>query len=186
MNNKLHISRSQCTFKAIWHQFSCSNQAYGNYWDLFFGRNSKRTPLNIITTNETKLAWEKRENHENKHAINALLHTIMYTLNWPIFPSLERVPSGKKKTETPFLIRFKQCLRHSWNKERRAQPYLDQRLRLRAELSAHLFDKEDYHLALCIHTAQGYMTSEIHWPPNYRYQKVASLADEFKRPSKKK
>lgn len=37
------------------------------------------------------------------------------TLKGPNFPSLLRVPSGKKKTDAPFLTKSMQRLRHSWN-----------------------------------------------------------------------
>lgn len=43
-----------------------------------------------------------------------IISTIQLTLKVPNFPSLLRVPSGKKKTDAPFFTRSMHLLRQSW------------------------------------------------------------------------
>lgn len=51
------------------------------------------------------------------------------TLKAPNFPSLLRVPSGKKKTEAPFTVRSMHRLRHSYM--RKSKQFQIHRLRLK-------------------------------------------------------
>jgi hypothetical protein len=52
---------------------------------------------------------------------NEWVETLIVTLNAAIFPSTERVPSGKNKTETPCFTSSRQVLRHSWWRQKFVQ-----------------------------------------------------------------